>query len=56
MLKDIFNKIRELASQDLTLFGLKALIIAWALFVILLTVLIDNKWILAGILAYEILP
>ncbi len=56
MFQDIFNKIRLAAERDFTLVGLKTLIIAWALFVIVLTLFIDNKWILAGILAYEILP
>lgn len=35
---------------------LKTLIILWALFVIGLALWIDNPWLLAGILAWEVLP
>lgn len=43
-------------SRDLTLTMLKIIIIMWALFIIVLALFINNKWILAGILAYEVLP
>ena len=42
--------------QDMTTASLKAAIVVWALFVIVLALLIDNPWVLAGILAYEVLP
>lgn len=54
--RESFEKLRKDASRDLTLFQLKAVIILWAIFVVVLVLLINNKWILAGILAYEVLP
>ena len=56
MFRDLFNKVQKAASDDMNLTGLRALIIAWALFVIVLTLTIKNKLVLAGILAYEVLP
>jgi hypothetical protein len=35
---------------------LKITIILWAIAVIILVLFVDNPWILAGILAYEVLP
>ena len=52
----LFNIVRESAARDLTLFGMRVFILIWALFVVLLSFFIDNKWILAGIIAYEVLP
>ena len=56
ILKDQFGSIRKKAAEDFSLFGLKATIILWCLVIIFMVLSIDNKWILAGILAYEILP
>ena len=56
MLDQFIKRIRTAFYEDYTLVGLKTAIIVWALFVIVLTLLIDNKWVLAGILAYEVLP
>jgi hypothetical protein len=54
--EDVVSDFRKKASRDMTLTGLKTAIIVWALFIILLAIFIDNKWLLGGILAYEILP
>lgn len=51
--------IRALQQQfasDFTLTSLRVTITLWALFIIVLAWVINNKWILAGILAYEVLP
>jgi hypothetical protein len=56
MFQEAFDKIKETAYNDLTLFGLKSLIILWCFVIVGLVLLIDNKWVLAGILAYEVLP
>lgn len=48
--------VQSEANKDFTLFGLRVVITLWALFVIVLAWTISNKWILGGILAYEILP
>lgn len=53
---EMIKAFRDAANRDLTLLSLKTLIIVWALFVILLTLVVDNKWLLTGILAYEVLP
>lgn len=55
-LTSLFKKVQQAASDDLTLASLRTLIVLWAVFIIVLTFSIKNKWILAGILAYEILP
>ena len=49
-------RAREAFAADFTEATLKALIILWSLMVIALALLFDNKWLLAGILAYEVLP
>jgi len=43
-------------SEDLTATVLKALIILWSLFIIVLALVTESRWVLAGILAYEVLP
>ena len=47
---------RQKVFEDFSLTSLKVAIILWALFVIVLVLFVNNKWILAGILAYEVLP
>lgn len=52
-----YGKIRQSFSDDFTAAGLKTAIVIWAIFVIILTLfVIEDKWVLAGILAYEVLP
>lgn len=48
--------IKQKANNDMSLFALKSVIILWCLVIITATLFIDNKWILSGILAYEVLP
>jgi hypothetical protein len=50
------DKIRQSFYEDYTASILKTLIILWALVVIVLALSIQEKWVLAGILAWEILP
>ena len=51
------EKIRQDFYEDYTAATLKTLIVLWAIGVILLVLfVVDNKWLLAGILAYEVLP
>lgn len=53
----IFQKVRQSFYDDFTTSALKTLIVLWALFVIFLVLfVVDNKWLLAAILAYEVLP
>lgn len=52
MIKDL----RQQFERDMPVTTLKTVLIGWSLFVIVLALLIDNPWILAGMLAYEVLP
>jgi len=56
ILKPIQKRVQSQFESDYTLAGLRLLIIAWAFFVIVLALIIDNKAVLAIILAYEVLP
>lgn len=57
LLEHPFREIRASFYEDWTQASLKAAIVLWALFIIFLVIfVVDNKWVLAGILAYEILP
>lgn len=54
---DFVRRFRESLEEDFTETALKTLIVIWAIFVIILVIFfVDNKWLLTGILAYEILP
>lgn len=53
---ELANRLRSQFNQDFTLYGLRWLITLWAIGVIVAAWLIDNRWILAGIAAYEMLP
>ena len=56
-LKDTWNNVRQSFYEDFTTAGLKTVIVLWALMVIFVVLfVVDNKWLLAGILAYEVLP
>lgn len=50
------ERVQEAAYEDFSLVGLKAAIIILALLLIFLALTINNKWVLAGILAWEVLP
>ena len=56
MISQFFGKIEQAFHDDFTLAGLKTIIILWAIGVIVLVLVINNKWILAAIAAYEMLP
>lgn len=56
MMNDLASEIRESFNKDFSLALLKVLIIGWAFFIIGLALAINDKWVLAGILAYEVLP
>jgi hypothetical protein len=53
---NIFSHVKQSFYTDFTLASLKTIIILWAIGVIILVSLINNKWILAAIAAYEMLP
>ena len=52
----ILEKVQTALAKDFTATALKLMIIAWAVLVVIVTLKTENKWFLAGILAYEILP
>lgn len=55
MMDNLYENARNI-SADFSLWTLRLSIIAWAIFIIVLVLCIKNKWALAGILAYEVLP
>jgi hypothetical protein len=57
LLEHPIEMVRKAFYEDYTQATLQTLIVLWALFVIFITLfVVKNKWVLAGILAYEILP
>jgi len=53
----VSEDLRQSFANDYTAAALKTLIVVWAITVALLALfVIDNKWVLAGMLAYEVLP
>ena len=56
MFAQLFKNIQRGAANDFTLFGLRMFITLWAVFVIILAWSIENKLILGGMIAYEVLP
>ena len=55
--ENFVDKAQRKFSEQYTASSLKALIVMWAILVIIVTIFfVDNPWILAGILAYEVLP
>jgi len=56
ILEHPFGEIKAGFYEDYTVTTLKVLIIGWALLMIILALSINNKWLLAGLLAWELLP
>lgn len=58
LLAELVNNWRQAIASDFTATMLKTAIVLWAIFVIFLVlfVLDNNKWLLAGIFLYEVLP
>jgi hypothetical protein len=52
----LLRQVQKGAYSQLSLVGLKAVIILLALGLIFLALSTNNKWLLAGELAYEVLP
>lgn len=56
-LNDLIKSYRKSLTNKFTATALKTMIVIWAIFVIIITVFfVDNEWLLAGILLYEVLP
>lgn len=55
-MNEYIRRMQAEFAKDFTLTALRVIIIVWCLIVIGLALVIKNKWVLAGILAYEILP
>lgn len=56
LFSDLSQRLKTHAAQDMTLTGLRALIIVIALGFIAGALLIKNKWVLAAMLAYIVFP
>ena len=55
-MEQILHKVQQYFSKNYTASMLRLMIIVWAIFVVILALSIENPWLLAGILAYEVLP
>jgi hypothetical protein len=55
-LTSIKNKVQSSFAKDYTLSSLRIMVLALAIFFVALSWIIDNKWVLAGIVAYMVLP
>lgn len=53
---NITSSLRKRLHDDIDEKGITVLIILWAALLIYLAITIKNKWVKAGILAWEILP
>lgn len=56
LFNDLSQRLKASAAQDMTVVSLRALIIVIALGFIVGALLIRNKWVLAAMLAYILLP
>jgi len=57
LLTEFIHHWRRSLTEDFTTTSLKTAIVVWAILVCIAVVFfIDNKWLLAGILLYEVLP
>lgn len=48
--------LKHAVSDNYSTNVLRIMIILWAIFLVLLVLHVNNKWVLAGILLYEVLP
>lgn len=55
-MNETFKKLQESLARDFTKTSLKVMITLWAAFVIVMAWTLDNTFLLAGLLAYEVLP
>lgn len=55
-LKEVALSVQQTANNDFSLLALKSFLIIWAVLIILTALSTNNKWVLSGILAYELLP
>ncbi len=55
-MRQLIEQVRAYFESNFTVAGLKLLIILWAIFVIIMALIVDSPWLLAGMLAYEVLP
>lgn len=53
---DTKNKVSKQFADNYTVASLRMLIIAWAIFIVVLSLIVSNPVILAGILAWSVLP
>jgi len=56
LFSDTKKRVQANFASDYTVASLRLLIIAWAVFVIVLSLLVENPALLAAILAWEVLP
>jgi hypothetical protein len=52
----LIQRVRTEFARDFTSMMLRICIIVWAIVVVIAALTVKSKWVLAGILAWEILP
>ena len=55
-MNEFIRRAREAFNDDFSAVALRIAIITWALVVVLAALFVKSKWVLAGILAWEVLP
>ncbi len=55
-MNEFIRRVQGALNDDFGTVSLRVFIIVWALVVILAALTVKSKWILAGILAWELLP
>lgn len=54
---DLLEDLKRHLTQDFTMTALKTIIVIWAILLVIFVVFyVQNKWLLAAILLYEVLP
>jgi len=56
LMNAFIQQVRREFASDFTTMMLRICIIVWAIVVVIAALSVKSKWILAGILAWEILP
>lgn len=55
-MNNFIQKIQNGFAQDFSAMMLRIFIVTWALIVVIAAFTVKSKWVLAGILAWELLP
>jgi hypothetical protein len=48
--------VQQQANDNLSIFAIRVAIVLWSIVMIFLALTVTNKWVLSGMLGYELLP